>query len=87
MKIPTVHLNGSGKTLLLAGYHDAHAALRAAIEKMADITPHNRDYYVQTDDANAGRTARAEHQARMQKLLDVQRDIEALSLAVQEQGR
>ena len=81
---PTIHLNGTGATTLIAGYEDALAAMRVAIEKMADAGPNARDYYVQN--LAAFTQARQEHQARLTALRQVQDDMMTLLGACQDQS-
>ncbi len=51
MRIPTLHLNGTGKIMLTRGYLEAYSALRKAEEAMSKIEFNPRDYYVQGPDA------------------------------------
>lgn len=76
MMFPTVHLNGTSKEALLEAIEQAHSALLAAQQKLAETGPNARDYYVQPD-PRAFYKAQDEHSARMQKLVDVQRELEA----------
>jgi hypothetical protein len=46
---PIIHMNGTGKETLAADYKAAHQAVKAALEAVASITVHGRDYYVKTD--------------------------------------
>lgn len=87
MKVPTIHLNGTSKKELLDGYRAAYSALGDAIEALRKTAPHGRDYYVQSDDARALATAIDEHQARLAKLVLIRDEIEAIAVAVQEQGK
>jgi hypothetical protein len=80
---PTLHLNGSGYTRLAAQYRHAADALRVALEALREMTPHDRDYYVQG--ADAGPKARREHEARIARVSDVLREIEALHAQIREQ--
>lgn len=77
MIYPTVHLNGTSKQSLLDDLEEAHWKLREAIEALAKIGPNARDYYPQGVDAYS--TARAEHGARLQKLIDVRIELEQIA--------
>ena len=46
---PIIHMNGTGKTTLSAEYTAAHQAVKAALEAVAAVTVHGRDYYVKND--------------------------------------
>lgn len=83
--IPTVHLNGTDGAELEEGYRVAAAFVLAARRQVEATAPNGRDYYVQHDGAYAA--AEREHRARREKLLDVQRELEALQLAVGRQRR
>lgn len=77
MIFPTIHLNGTSKNDLLDQYCDVGHALNAAIEKMCQNGPNGRDYYPQG--SMAFETARAEHTARMQKLIEVRAEVNAIA--------
>lgn len=86
MKIPTVHLNGTSKESLIAGYRDAYQAIDAAIDAVRLTGPHGRDYYVQTD-PDALQVAIIEHTERLRKLHVLKTEMEELAIAVQDQGK
>ena len=44
--LPSIHLNGTGKDMLLRGYKDAVKALREAQDAVGTIEFNARDYYV-----------------------------------------
>lgn len=71
---PTVHMNGTNRDDLLEALQQAMQTLREARTKLALIAPNGRDFYVQGPDALS--KALDEHCARMQKLLDVLRELE-----------
>jgi hypothetical protein len=83
LAMPSVHLNGTGKTALLLGYNTARAALNLAIQSVQDTAPHGRDYYVQKD--NPIQMAMREHAARLEKLRQVASELEALAIHVSDQ--
>jgi hypothetical protein len=82
MKTPTVHLNGTSKQNLSDGYRNTYTKLSDALEMLAINAPHPRDYYVQKDE-NAFIDAMREHQARMNKLNGIMKEIQALWEAIE----
>lgn len=76
MKLPTIHLNGTSKETLQEQYSKANEAIYAAIRALEGATPHARDYYVQNDQATA--EALKEHRARVEKLLEVRKEINTI---------
>ena len=75
---PTVHLNGTSKAMLVAGYTKAMQAVDQAITALAATQPHERDYYVQTP--NLFNQACDEHKSRMTKLAVIRHELEELAL-------
>ena len=86
LQIPIIHMNGSHGPTLREGYREVHGALRDALEKLRQTAPHGRDYYVSRD-PDAFEKARTEHRAREAALVQVQKDMMALSLAVAKQEK
>lgn len=86
MKIPTVHLNGTGKAGLLGELEQASVALREAVDTLGHCYPNMRDYYVQPGGEVNHRVAVDEHLARLTKLGDVLRELQELRLAISDQG-
>ena len=84
-KVPTVHLNGTGRTSLLLQMQTAHEAAHTAIEALYAAAPHGRDYYTQDDGAYS--VARTEHLARLTKLQSVRDEIMELWEGISNQGR
>lgn len=74
---PSIHLNGTSAGALFDGYVKAMLAVDAAIEKLAQASPHGRDYYPQGDDAFD--KARAEHTARIHALRGVAGELRDLA--------
>ena len=83
---PRVHLNGSGKKNLMDGYGDALHALNKAHKALCQTAPHMRDYYVQPDSDLRFKWAQENHIARLKRLEDTIAEIEALGIAVINQG-
>jgi hypothetical protein len=77
MIFPTVHLNGTHALELLEQHVEAIRALREAQSKLALACPNGRDYYPQGPDAI--KTAMREHTARMSKLIEIIRELEAIA--------
>lgn len=78
---PTIHLNGTSRESLCAGYKAAATAIQAAIGALIEAQPSARDYYLQGNDA-FGR-ARAEHAARLAALQEVLGELSELWESVQ----
>jgi len=85
MMIPTVHLNGSGATILLTQLRETYVAVKTAMDTLQSAAPHGRDYYVQGPDAYAA--AAREHADRYARLNSVMMELVAIAEAVQEQKR
>ena len=51
MRKPMVHLNGTGREMLVNGYEKAYDAIREAQKALRKIEFNARDYYVQGADA------------------------------------
>ena len=83
MIYPTVHLNGTSAESLIEGYMEAAHALHEAGRKMAAAYPNGRDYYVQG--AGAVDQACNEHEARMNALRGIIKDLEAIAENVSDQ--
>jgi hypothetical protein len=77
MMLPTIHMNGTSGRALLEGYCDAISAVHAALEALARVAPHSRDYYPQGPDACS--TANLEHEDRKRALVSVLNDLQALA--------
>jgi len=80
MKTPTIHLNGSGRTILSEQYERADLAINDAINALFDARPNGRDYYTQGNEAYD--VALSEHTARVRALVGVRTDISAIRLAI-----
>jgi hypothetical protein len=90
MTKPTIHLNGTSREALSAGYKNAAVAIEDALNVLAvshpeGAAPHGRDYYPQGE--NAYRDARKEHEARLQKLRDVVAELVELYEHCESAGR
>ena len=81
MRIPTIHLNGTGKETLISGYHEAYDALRKVENALSDIEFNPRDYYVQGPDAWP--EAVKEMDSRKLKIYEVKKEIEDILIALE----
>lgn len=77
MLMPSIHLNGSAPRQLIEDNLDAAHHVREALAALARAAPNGRDYYPQGE--GAYRQARAEHDARADKLRSILTDLDALS--------
>lgn len=84
---PLVHLNGSGERRLIEGYSAAIQALRDAQRKVAETYPHMRDFYIAPDGEERFRRADAAHRRRLRVIEEMIDELDALGVAVIEQGR
>ena len=79
--LPTVHLNGTGKKMLLEGNTRILGAINEVKEAINDCVFHGRDYYVQDNDPamdafnddNAFSRAYNERQKHLQAIADMER--------------
>lgn len=83
LTVPTLHLNGSGWNNLYRDYSGALEALKAAMEALP--VPHGRDYYVQDD--GAYERARAQFEAQVAKIREVEEEVRAILEKIYEQHR
>ena len=81
LQVPAIHLNGTSKASILEAYEEAHAKIREAMTALTECAPNARDYYTKKD-PHAFEQARAEYQARFQKLTDVRDELEWLATEV-----
>jgi hypothetical protein len=70
LTLPTVHMNGTGKQMLLDGYEAAHNKLRELTKSLGQIEFNARDYYPQ--EVGAWDKALSERQAIYQTLATVE---------------
>ena len=80
LSLPSIHMNGTSRGDLLEGYRAAFLAVRDASEAIAKAAPHLRDYYPQGD--NAGRLAIEQHRARLQKLAEIESELETIGMHI-----
>ena len=77
MMLPTIHLNGTSRAELLAGYVEAIDALGEAIAALRRAAPNGRDYYQQGPYAYP--QAREEHIAHIAALDAIRQDLNTLA--------
>lgn len=82
MRIPTIHLNGTGGTELLRQFRDARRAVQRAMDTVANAAPHGRDYYPQSPEALP--EARRDYESRQQRLQSVYDELAAIEQAIDE---
>lgn len=71
LELPTVHLNGTGRTQLAEGYLNAYRQTRQALDAFAAIEFHARDYYVNSRNSYAlACDARDEQAMHLRALMD-----------------
>jgi len=80
MRVPTVHLNGTGKDRLIEGYLNAHTSLRDAQKALEEIEFNPRDYYVQGPEA--WEEAKREMNIRFEIIAKVQNEIDQILEAI-----
>lgn len=73
--LPSVHLNGTSREMLLDGYTDAYRKLIEFREAFNSIEHNARDYYVQGPDAYY--KARDQRDAERQRIAELMRYLEA----------
>lgn len=74
---PTIHLNGTSPERLFEGYHNASLAVDAAIDALAEIEFHSRDYYPQDD--KVFELARAQRVEQFTKLREVRDELRSVT--------
>lgn len=72
--LPTIHLNGTSRQMLLDGYTEAYRKLIEFRDSFNSIEFNARDYYVQGPDAFT--KAREERDAQRQRIADLMRYLE-----------
>lgn len=85
LAVPTVHLNGTSRGMLVKELETAYDALGAAYEAMRECGPNGRDYYPQ----GPGALERAirQHFDRLSRVDSVRSELEALIGKISEAGK
>ncbi len=81
MIVPVIHLNGTSKQSLIEDHCGMTHFLRQAIEALAKCTPNGRDY-----PSGGWKEAMTEHVSRRDRLCDVLRELEELTMKIDEAG-
>jgi len=74
---PRVHLNGTGREVLLEDYLDAKEAVRLAIGALKACAPNGRDYYVIGPEAIE--VAQKQHADRVHRLVLVFQELDFIA--------
>lgn len=75
--LPTIHLNGTSAEALALQYDNARQAVNLAIRTLQDACPNQRDYYMRAPEV--WRAAWTEHELRINKLVTVRDQLQALA--------
>ena len=74
MKLPTIHMNGSPRQMLLDEAETAYASMHDAIDAVRAMTVNGRDFYPQGP--NAAQEAMREHERLIRQLCEARAEIE-----------
>lgn len=77
LMLPSVNLNGTSKEELVAGYAKAHEAIMAALDAVAETSPHGRDF--QTCEPGEHSVAMHQHLDRLMMLNTLAEEMEQLA--------
>jgi hypothetical protein len=89
MRFPTIHSNGTSFKTLDAEYMRAYEAVDVALDALAKVTCHGRDYYVQdhVPGSDAAQEAFKEHHARLVSLAKVKAELMQIVVNINEQEK
>ncbi len=76
--VPMVHMNGTSEKDLVEQFENAFDAVQTAYEALKKSAPNGRDYYCYPPETGGFELARKQHTERLQKLHDVQNELESL---------
>ncbi len=82
---PIVNLNGTSVESLISQTYDAHEKTDAAIAALLNMSPHGRDY--QISPPGSWEAAREQHMKRIDSLVHVKKDLDALLQNLYDQER
>lgn len=82
---PTVHLNGTSKDELTAGFANQYEVLTNALHCMGRYAPHPRDYCVGPNGLSRYSAARDAHIKRLKAIEQMREDLYAMLEKVQDQ--
>lgn len=80
LAVPTIHMNGTPKAMLIEPICDAIDALHNAGSMLAKASPNARDYYLQGPEAFT--LAANQHTERMNKLRQVIGELEQIAMKI-----
>lgn len=80
LQLPTVHMNGTPKQMLIDSLCVASQAIEAAYQAVKQTAPNGRDYY--TQGAVAMEKAEAEHRERLRLLDKVKEEIDSMTVQI-----
>jgi hypothetical protein len=83
LQAPLVHMNGSGKSELMAQLATALAVVRDLEKALAEARPHKRDYYPLQNSPDPFDDARKQHYRREEAVVQVRHELVALLLAIE----
>jgi hypothetical protein len=82
---PTVHINGTSKDELIAGFANQYEALTDVLRCMERYAPHARDYYVLAGGGSKFKAAMDAHVKRIEAIVQMREDLYAMLEKVQDQ--
>ena len=82
LTLPTTHVNGMSRQLLVADYEIARHAVHAAITAVAEACPNAREYYRQSEEAFT--SAAVQHTARLESLSRIESELSAILTSLHE---
>lgn len=82
MTLPTIHTNGTSKERLIEALCEASQAIDLAYSALKQTAPNGRDYYMLP--ASELRSAEQEHFSRLNRLDEVKKEVDALTIAIDE---
>ncbi len=77
---PTIHMNGTSQNSLTDGYMNALNAVQTAMDTLARVVPHGRDYYPQGPEAIL--LAQTQHREHMGRLNSVVEDLSQIVMHI-----
>lgn len=84
MRIPTIHLNGTAPSVLLAKARLARKSIQEAITAVHEMAPHERDYYPQGEHAFG--SAQDSHESVIMNLRKIEKELSDLIAGILRAG-
>lgn len=85
LAFPCVHLNGTSKAELVKSLEEMYAALDGVYVAAKKTVPNMRDYYPLKDGEKVFAQAGREHMARLTKVDDLMKEVEAIIGEIEKQ--